>query len=118
MAQTSGSQWDINLRLYGFKCGAGTMHVRTFAAVAGMLLFSGCAIHPLPDDVAHISTYYIVRQIRCETRQAVIDSLFRYLTSPDNLHEGKLDEYSYNVGLQVKREYDVDRDSITRFRSE
>jgi hypothetical protein len=91
------------------------MYVRTFAAIIGTFLFSGCAIHPLPDDVAHISTYYIVRQIRCETRQAVIDSLFRYLTSEDNLRGGKLDEYSYNVGLQVKRAYDVDRGSIAKF---
>jgi hypothetical protein len=79
------------------------------------LALSGCAIHPLPDDVAHISTYYIVRQIRCETRQAIIDSLFRYLTSPDNLREGKLDEHSYEVGRQVQAAYEADRDSITKF---
>lgn len=91
------------------------MYVRFFAAIVGAAVLSGCAIHPLPDDVAQISTYYIVRQIRCEARQAVIDSLFRYLTSEDNLRENKLDEHSYKIGIQAKADYDADRDSITRF---
>lgn len=66
---------------------------------------SGCAIHPLPDDVAHISTYTVVRQVRCEPRQAVIDALFRYPTSPSNLRFNRLDEYSLNVGRQLKQTY-------------
>lgn len=86
--------------------------------IVGFLIsavLGGCAIHPLPEDVAHVSTYYIVRQVRCETRQAVIDSLFRYLTSEDNLRENKLDRHSYNLGLQLQAAYEVDRDSITQF---
>jgi hypothetical protein len=41
----------------------------------------GCAIHPLPEDVTGVPTYLIVRQIRCETRKAVIDSALGALTS-------------------------------------
>lgn len=43
--------------------------------VLGMIVFgllvSGCSVHPLPEDTTGLSTYHIVRQIRCETRQAV-----------------------------------------------
>lgn len=85
------------------------------AAILVGLGLSGCAIHPLPEDVTHVSTYYIVRQIRCETRQAVIDSLFRYLTDEDNLRQNRIDKNSHDIGLQVKRDYDADRDSIARF---
>jgi hypothetical protein len=92
----------------------------SFAAFISGLILSGCAIHPLPDDVAHISTPNIVRQIRCEARQAVIDSLLRYLTSEDNnrgnTRDGKkLDDYSYAMGLQLQKAYDENPDSITQF---
>jgi hypothetical protein len=90
------------------------------AAFLSGLVLSGCAIHPLPEDVAHVSTPNIVRQIRCEARQAVIDSLFRYLTSRANnsgtTREGKkLDDNSLAIGLELKKEYDEDPDAITRF---
>ncbi len=95
---------------------------RTNAVAAFLfgLVLCGCSIHPLPDDVANISTVNIVRQVRCETRQAVIDSLFRYLTSEDNLRGNlligrKLDQHSFDIGVQAKAAYDVDPDSITRF---
>jgi hypothetical protein len=39
----------------------------------------GCAIHPLPEDFSGVSTYHIVRQIRCEARAAVIESAVRGL---------------------------------------
>ena len=44
-------------------------------------VLAGCAIHPLPEDVTGVDTYTIVRQIRCETRQAVIDFALRWLGS-------------------------------------
>jgi hypothetical protein len=31
----------------------------------------GCSIHPLPDDVTHVSTPDIVRNVRCEARDAI-----------------------------------------------
>jgi hypothetical protein len=88
---------------------------RSFLVFIIGLSLTGCSIHPLPDDVTGVPTYIIVRQVRCETRQAVIQSLFNYLTTESNMHDNLLDENSYNIGLQVKREYDRNRDSITKF---
>ena len=54
------------------------------AALAASVFVSGCAIHPLPEDVTGVSTYHIVRQIRCEARAAVISSAIRGLVNyPD-----------------------------------
>jgi hypothetical protein len=91
------------------------MRFPTFAAILATFLFSGCSIHPLPDDVTHISTYTIVRQVRCETRQAIIESLFNYLTSPENLRFDNLDQHSLDIGLQLKQAYDINHDAITKF---
>jgi hypothetical protein len=68
--------------------------------VAIALSATGCAIHPLPEDFAGAPTDVIVQQIRCETRQAVIDSAIGWLTSDDNLRERRVDLASRNVGLQ------------------
>jgi hypothetical protein len=82
--------------------------------VVGLLL-GGCAIHPLPEDFAHVRTYDIVRQIRCETRQAVINVLFNYLTTEDNMRHDNLDRNSHEIGKLAKKDYDDNRDSITKF---
>jgi hypothetical protein len=47
------------------------MYMRVVAALAALTLSSGCAIHPLPEDVTGVSTYHIVRRIRCEARETV-----------------------------------------------
>lgn len=41
------------------------------AVIAVSFLAGGCAIHPLPEDVTGVSTYHIVRQIRCEARDTL-----------------------------------------------
>ena len=33
---------------------------------------TGCAVHPLPEDVTRRSTYDIVQSIRCEAKQAIM----------------------------------------------
>ena len=66
------------------------------AAVSALCLGSaGCAIHPLPEDVTGVETYFIVRQIRCETRQAVFDTAVGWLT-----HDEKVDPVSRAIGLE------------------
>jgi hypothetical protein len=40
---------------------------------------TGCAIHPLPEDVTGIPTAMIARKIRCEARTALKDNLVTYL---------------------------------------
>jgi hypothetical protein len=49
------------------------------AVIALSLFGAGCAIHPLPEDVAGVDTPHIVRQIRCETREAVKSTLMDFL---------------------------------------
>src|SRR5207249_2348270 len=61
------------------------------------LIAAGCAIHPLPENVTGVPTYTIVRQIRCETRQAVIDSALGWLQHES---EDRVDPASRAIGLQ------------------
>jgi hypothetical protein len=51
----------------------------TAAAALSVSLFSGCAIHPVPEDVTGVTTPSIVKQIRCETRDAARAAILRYL---------------------------------------
>jgi hypothetical protein len=97
---------------------------RVIAIVLCALIITGCAIRPLPDDTAHISTYNIVRQIRCETRGAVIESLRTFLTDPGNRNIiqvpggrifQKVDDKSYAVGVATFQEYDTNPASIAKF---
>jgi hypothetical protein len=48
--------------------------------------------------VVHLSTYNIVRQVRCETRKAVIDSILGFLTDDANHDANKVDDRSRAVG--------------------
>lgn len=70
-----------------------------FRAAAAALCFgsAGCAIHPLPEDVTGVSTYTIVRQIRCETRQAVFATAVGWLTNDE-----KVDPVSRAIGFEFK----------------
>lgn len=43
-------------------------------------LAASCAIRPLPEQVTGITTYHIVKQIRCETREAVFNVFVQALT--------------------------------------
>lgn len=88
---------------------------RLFAISALAALASGCAIHPLPENVTGLSTYNIVRQIRCETRETVIGSILRFLTDDANYRGGKVDEVSRNVGLRFASDYRSNPFSISRF---
>jgi hypothetical protein len=91
------------------------MRRKFFLLALGGLLTSGCALHPLPDDVTGLSTYNIVRQIRCETREAVIDSILGFLTNEANYRGRKVDDASRGVGLRFKAAHGVDPSSITAF---
>ncbi|MFO1125351.1 MAG: hypothetical protein U1E25_08800 [Methylocystis sp.] len=51
------------------------------------VVLSGCAIHPLPEDFSGVDTQDIVRQIRCETRYALIDMTARFLAYGDNVDD-------------------------------
>jgi hypothetical protein len=68
---------------------------------AGVLaILSGCAIHPLPEDVTGVDTLDIVKQIRCETRAAAIDLLLAFLED-----QGK--DYPNSPGNPIARDLAV-----------
>jgi len=79
------------------------MFSRVRAGAVGIaFLLTGCAIHPLPEDVSGVPTYVIVRQIRCEARQAVIQNAIGWLTDEQNQIEGKVDPASRAIGLEFQ----------------
>ena len=59
-----------------------------YLALSASVLFAGCAIHPEPEDVTGLDTPGIVKQIRCETRDAarmvILKELERLATNSDN----------------------------------
>lgn len=56
-----------------------------FVALALALCSSGCAIHPLPEDITGADTHAIARKTRCEARSAVQKNLVDYLLAwPSN----------------------------------
>jgi hypothetical protein len=65
------------------------------AFASAVFVLGACAIHPLPEDVTGVSTYYIVRQIRCETREAIIRSALVWLTTSD-----RIDAASRQIGFE------------------
>jgi hypothetical protein len=91
------------------------MGQRLLAISALGALASACSVHPLPDDVTGLSTYNIVRQIRCETREAVVGSILRFLTDEANYRGRKVDETSRNVGLRFAADYRSNPFSISQF---
>jgi hypothetical protein len=82
------------------------------AAPAAMLLLTGCAIHPVPEDVTGVTTYEIARQIRCETREAAKD---RVLTEIRTLAMGSPYEAGDLRAQQLLARYDGGED-ISTFR--
>jgi hypothetical protein len=80
------------------------MYTRCLAVIAAGALFAGCAIHPVPEDVSGVNTADIVKQIRCETRDAarkiIIRELERLATYGDNSTAQKLlSQYTVNPEL-------------------
>lgn len=67
------------------------------AAIFGAVSLTGCAIHPLPDDVTGVSTFNIVKQIRCEARQAIFDFAVDWLIGPKNP-----DPDAKQIGIEFK----------------
>lgn len=49
------------------------------AAIFVAVFAGGCAIHPIPDNVTGVSTYDIVRNVRCEARDAIREKIILFL---------------------------------------
>jgi hypothetical protein len=94
----------------------GAVFSRVYAnclALCISLAAAGCAIHPLPEDVAGAPTYVIVRQIRCETRQAIIDNALGWLIS-----DNKVDPVSRQIGLEFRNGRPIQQFSPKLFKGE
>lgn len=74
------------------------------AGVALSFFASGCSIHPLPEDVTGVSTYHIVRQIRCEARDTLRRIVIKWL--------GRLDD---PLAQQLASQYENEPASISGF---
>jgi hypothetical protein len=83
------------------------MSVRFVAMLAAVPLFAGCAIHPVPEDVTGVDTLDIVKQIRCETREALTDII------KDKL-KAWAERGSAEAGVLLSQ-YDSDPDLISDF---
>ncbi|CAO4185940.1 hypothetical protein AFFFEF_04800 [Methylorubrum extorquens] len=84
------------------------MSIRCFAIAVAALLTASCAIHPEPEDVTGVSTAHIVRQIRCETRDAARALILRQLE--------RLAVYSNNPTAQeLLTKYTANPESMSRF---
>jgi hypothetical protein len=58
-------------------------------ACALFFVVTGCSIHPLPEDVTGVRTIHIVQKIRCETRDAAIEALVKFLEDVGKDHPGQ-----------------------------
>lgn len=88
------------------------MYIRFFAALAALPLFSGCAIHPLPEDFSGVDTYHIVRQIRCETRETLRKFVITWLEDLGRDHESQRGD---PIARRLAYQYENDPDSISTF---
>jgi hypothetical protein len=73
-----------------------------FALVFSCVVFFGlgaCAIHPLPHDVTGYTTPTLVRKIRCEAREAVVNAAVGIV---HRRHQEIVDESSLNDAVQRK----------------
>jgi hypothetical protein len=85
------------------------MFTRVLLFASCLLVFSGCSIHPVPEDVTGVDTYHIVRQIRCESRQAVIDFIKR------QLHR-QADLLGDPIAQKLLEKYDRNPEAINNFK--
>lgn len=82
------------------------MYMRCVAALATGALMGSCAIHPVPEQVTGLDTADIVKQIRCETRDAarkiILDLIGNVATSAkDPIAQELFDRYHENQDLMV-----------------
>jgi hypothetical protein len=82
--------------------------IRVICAFTALALLVGCAIHPLPEDVTRVTSFDIVRQIRCETRDTIREIVIGWLET--------LATYEHSVrAQQLAAQYRADPASIRTF---
>jgi hypothetical protein len=58
-------------------------HSNCFLVAGVAALLVGCSTHPLPQDVAHVSTVDIVKRIRCEAKEGIEEALAKASSQGD-----------------------------------
>ena len=84
--------------------------MKKFSSIAGIvasLFVSGCAIHPVPQDVTGVDTYHIVRQIRCEARETIKQEVLRWLN--------KMASFGDPLAQKLVSQYESDPELISTF---
>lgn len=77
------------------------------AAIAMSVLAGGCAIHPVPEDVTGVDSVIIARQIRCEARETVVDSIKFWLS--------RLAANNHQRAQELLQLYETSPDAINDF---
>lgn len=88
------------------------MCVRVLPAIAAAMVLSSCAIHPVPEDVTGVTTFQIVKQIRCETREAAAQLVLKELRRLGTDHP---DQAAEPIAKALVEKYDADPDLISTF---
>jgi hypothetical protein len=105
-------------RLFGVDCGTCVPGIQELLSTLCRLLvlssvgafLAGCAIHPLPENVTGVDTADIVRQIRCESREAVISEIKKWLVARASAGDP--------VSQRLLKKYEVDPESISYFNAD
>ena len=83
-------------------------HSLRWAVAIAATSLTGCSIHPIPDDVSHYSTEEIVRNVRCEAKQAVRDrielGLLKFGLVNINPEKVLVDKKSFDIIRRTDRE--------------
>lgn len=94
------------------------MYTRWLSALAVASLMGGCAIHPAPEHVTGLKTEDIVKQIRCETRDAarkmILDQLEFLAVKREDPIARRLYE-SYSANPELMRDFDPNREFTDSF---
>ena len=85
---------------------------RSLFTIPFVAILSSCAIHPLPEDVTGVTTYDIVRQIRCETREAAKQLVLEKIR---DLAEHSPDSRAVSVSQNLLARFDTEVDNIDEF---
>src|SRR5947208_1231572 len=84
------------------------MYIRSIATVLAASLMAGCAIHPVPEDVTGLRTEDIVKQIRCETRDAARTVIKKILS-------GMATDGNSLIARDLLAEFEANPESMTTF---
>ncbi|AVT80650.1 hypothetical protein [Rhodopseudomonas palustris] len=77
------------------------------SAAIALLVLTGCAIHPLPEDFSGVDTPDIVKRIRCETRDAVQTVVIAWVD--------KLAQSGDPIAQQLSATYAQNREATSQF---